>query len=82
VSVRRVPGAITVEIADDGPAAASGGGPAPVGNGVRGMRERAAALGGRLQTGPAEGGGWRVQAWLPTAPPVADGAALISAEGP
>jgi len=38
------------------------------GAGVRGMRERATALGGVLAAGPAEGGGWRVEAALPLAP--------------
>lgn len=37
------------------------------GAGVRGMRERATALGGVLAAGPAEGGGWRVEAALPLA---------------
>jgi signal transduction histidine kinase len=30
------------------------------------MRERAAAAGGRLRTGPAAGGGFLVEATLPT----------------
>jgi hypothetical protein len=30
------------------------------------MRERAAALGGTLEAGAREGGGFRVRAWLPT----------------
>jgi len=38
------------------------------GNGIPGMRERAAALGGRLWTGPRPGGGFRVRAELPTPP--------------
>jgi signal transduction histidine kinase len=41
--------------------AASGGG-----FGVRGMRERAEALGGTLSAGPVDGG-WRVEMRLPTA---------------
>ncbi|WP_405767684.1 histidine kinase [Streptomyces sp. NBC_00080] len=35
------------------------------GRGVTGMKERAAAVGGRLTAGPAPGGGWRVRATLP-----------------
>jgi signal transduction histidine kinase len=63
VSVRGVPGAITVQVTDDG-ATASVVDTAD-GNGVRGMRERAAALGGTLEAGPNGNGGWRVRAWLP-----------------
>ena len=37
------------------------------GHGLLGMRERAAAVGGELRTGPAHGGGFVVQATLPTA---------------
>ena len=35
------------------------------GNGITGMRERATALGGRLDAGPRADGGFRVRAWLP-----------------
>ena len=38
------------------------------GNGLRGMSERAAALSGTLESGPAERGGWRVRARLPLRP--------------
>jgi signal transduction histidine kinase len=34
----------------------------------RGMRERAAALGGDVTAGPAERGGWQVHARLPLKP--------------
>jgi signal transduction histidine kinase len=50
-----------VEVTDDGNAAAATGG----GHGLRGMRERAAALGGDVTAGPAEHGGWQVHARLP-----------------
>ncbi|WP_205697046.1 sensor histidine kinase [Conexibacter sp. SYSU D00693] len=56
--------AVRLEVVDDG----VGEGAAPGdgrGQGVRGMRERAAALAGTLESGPAPGGGWRVLARLP-----------------
>lgn len=53
-----------------------GRGPAPdghagsgSGNGLRGMRERAAAVGGSFEAGPRAGGGWRVAASLPVGAP-------------
>lgn len=56
---------LTVVVDDDG----MGTAPAPVssgGHGLVGMRERAAAAGGRVQAGPAGGRrGWRVEAVLP-----------------
>ncbi|MEV4386915.1 sensor histidine kinase, partial [Micromonospora sp. NPDC049580] len=39
------------------------------GHGLAGMRERVAALGGRLTTGPRPDGGFRVWARLPVEPP-------------
>ena len=51
---------VTVEVADDGV-----GGTAVAGNGINGMRERAAALGGEVKAGPAPGGGFRVVARIP-----------------
>jgi signal transduction histidine kinase len=53
-----------VEVTDDGNAAA----PTAGGHGLRGMRERTAALGGEVTAGPAERGGWRVYARLPLKP--------------
>jgi signal transduction histidine kinase len=37
------------------------------GHGLAGMRERAAALGGSCEAGPASGAGWRVRAEIPVA---------------
>jgi signal transduction histidine kinase len=54
--------ALRVEIADDGSATAGGGVP---GRGLRGMRERAALLGGRFEAGPRPSGGFAVRATLP-----------------
>jgi signal transduction histidine kinase len=51
---------LTVAVDDDGH-----GGAAPAGNGIRGMAERARALGGELTAAPREDGGYRVHARLP-----------------
>ena len=48
----------TATAADDAPSAGTG-------NGIVGMRERAAALGGDLEAGPRPGGGFRVRARIP-----------------
>lgn len=54
---------LQVWIEDDGAIASS---PAqPPGHGLRGMRERAAMLGGAVSAGPREQGGYRVSAILP-----------------
>jgi signal transduction histidine kinase len=55
---------LTVQIDDDGRGNVTAARPQG-GNGIVGMRERAAALGGRLQVGPRPGGGYRVRATLP-----------------
>jgi signal transduction histidine kinase len=52
---------LTVDVTDDGTAVAA----ASEGSGLRGMRERAVALGGTLEAGPAFGRGWRVRASIP-----------------
>ena len=60
-------GAVEVEVTDDGHGAPPG---VRDGGGLTGMRERAAALGGRFEAGPAApgGSGFRVWAWLPAVP--------------
>jgi signal transduction histidine kinase len=67
VSVTREDGAVRVEVIDDGVGTgADVAGAGGSGNGVRGMHERAAALSGTLESGPADPRGWRVLARLPT----------------
>jgi signal transduction histidine kinase len=55
---------VSVRIDDDG--VGPGAGEPGSGNGIPGMRERATALGGRFSAAARPGGGFRVQAQLPT----------------
>jgi signal transduction histidine kinase len=66
VHLTYAPGRLLVEVTDDGGAADHGPPGAGGGTGIAGMRERAAALGGRLTAGPRPGGGFAVTARLPT----------------
>jgi signal transduction histidine kinase len=66
------PDALTVQVDDDGTAApqtaasqAAAPQSAAPGLGLIGMRERVSSLGGLLQAGPRQGGGFRVWAELP-----------------
>ena len=54
---------LELEVVDDGTTATTDA--ATIGQGLIGMRERLALLGGELETGPREGGGFRVAARLP-----------------
>jgi two-component system sensor histidine kinase DesK len=51
----------TVEIVDDGTVASA----AVDGSGLTGLRERLAEVGGRLDAGPVDGGGFRLYAEVP-----------------
>jgi signal transduction histidine kinase len=62
VCVRASTETLDIEVTDDGRADTAGADP---GLGLRGMAERAAALGGRVSVGPRDEGGWRVHATLP-----------------
>ncbi len=61
VRLRYRPDELVVEVTDEGHGGAVNG----HGNGLAGMAERAAALGGTLEAGPRPGGGFRVHARLP-----------------
>ena len=61
VELRYGENALRLRVRDDGPGPSGSDG----GHGLRGMRERAAAAGGRLRAGPAPGGGFAVEADLP-----------------
>ena len=62
------PGHLGLRIEDDGKGPSLGE-PAAGGSGIAGMRERLAALGGELRTGPRPGGGFQVSARLPLPAP-------------
>lgn len=64
VTIRQGADGLEIAISDDG-AGPSG---LPEGNGIAGMRERAAVLGGRFEAGAPAEGGFRVWASLPAAP--------------
>lgn len=71
VSLDRHLDELMVRIDDDGGGATVA--PAPEGNGIAGMRERATTLGGSLTALPLSAGGWRVEARFPLRTPIARG---------
>ncbi len=59
---------VWAELTDDGAGAGPApAGPAPAGSGLAGLAERAARLGGSLQTGARDGGGFRLRVSVPLA---------------
>ncbi len=69
VRVARVDDRLVIEVEDDGAGRPTTLGVTGSGNGLRGMHERANAVGGSLVVGPRTEGGWRVSASLPVAIP-------------
>ncbi|MGY1709391.1 sensor histidine kinase [Geodermatophilus sp. SYSU D00758] len=85
VEVGHAPTALTVTVTDDGrPRVPAGPVPAPDtgGHGLLHMRERVAVSGGRLETGPVRGGGYRVRATFPLPAPAPGVTAPRTAEVP
>jgi signal transduction histidine kinase len=76
VTLRLNGSTLVVTVTDDGtgsvgtgPAGTGPGAEEVDGQGIAGMRARAERLGGTLQAGPDDGGGWRVRAVLPNPVP-------------
>ena len=76
VHLHYAPGTLSIQVDDDGKGQLTSTG---TGNGTRasgpglglvGMRERVSALGGQLQAGPRDAGGFRVRAELPARAPL------------
>jgi len=65
VKLRYQPDEITIDVTDTGTGSGPGAAGGTAGHGQAGMRERAAAVGGTVQTGPRPGGGYQVIARLP-----------------
>ncbi|MBB2947732.1 signal transduction histidine kinase [Actinoplanes lutulentus] len=69
VTIRQTDTAVEITVDDDGSFSET---EIIAGNGIRGMIERASALGGDCQAGPRPGGGFRVRARLPATPTPTD----------
>src|SRR5215813_9772255 len=69
VHLHYTPEALSIQVDDDGKVTVTGTRPSGPGLGLAGMRERVSALGGQLQAGPQDGGGFRVRAELPARAP-------------
>jgi signal transduction histidine kinase len=67
VQLRYTPHTLGIQVDDDGNGSGTSNGtrPSGAGLGLIGMRERVSALGGRLQVGPRDHGGYQVRAELP-----------------
>jgi signal transduction histidine kinase len=79
VSVHFGPMSLTIRVDDDG--ANDTTTPDGTGNGIPGMRERAAAFGGSLSAGPRPGGGFTVEVTLPVGPDPATARSTVEGVG-
>jgi signal transduction histidine kinase len=70
VVIRAANGTLALEVLDEGSGARSRQALPSGGNGIIGMRERAASVGGRLEAGPRPGRGFAVRAELPIDAPI------------
>ncbi|MGH3231144.1 MAG: sensor histidine kinase, partial [Streptosporangiaceae bacterium] len=73
---------IAIDVTDTGTGTGTGAVGASAGHGQAGMRERAAAVGGTVQTGPRPGGGYQVTARLPVQDRLTGASATPSAAAP
>ena len=80
VWLRYEPGALAIQVSDDGDGPAAADGDQPSGHGLTGMAERAEAVGGTFSAAAGPGGGFEVRARLPIAGP--DQAEASQAEAP
>lgn len=65
VTIRATPARLSLEVVDDGRGSSAGGATGERGQGLRGMSERVALLGGTVDAADADGGGFRVFVRLP-----------------
>lgn len=65
VTVQRTPQAVTIDVEDDGRGVIREAAQVSGGQGLAGMQERVAVLGGTIDFGPRKGGGFAVHAMLP-----------------
>jgi signal transduction histidine kinase len=77
VRISATPDRLELDVSDDGPLLT---GPVVEGNGLRGMRERVTAIGGRLVVQPRPTGGLRVHATLPVEAGSSSGTSLASSQ--
>jgi signal transduction histidine kinase len=79
IRLTRSPAEVAVEIEDDGIGAALTEATGATSNGLRGLSQRIAAIGGRYEAGPRAGGGFHLAVYAPVS--AAERLTLPSATG-